>query len=116
MKINIQMEMIFAVGIILFTISILIYGAILKRLLGLVGRKGIWIFPVIGGILLLLGAGIHFYRIFFYSDALSHADPADLFPLIVGMLQHSTYEAGAIFLAGLLALLGSGIYYRWITR
>ena len=82
MKINIQMEIIFAVGIILFTLSILIYGAILKRLLGLVGRKGIWIFPVIGGILLLFGAGIHFYRILFYSDALSHADPADLFPLL----------------------------------
>ena len=116
MEINIPYELIFAVGIILFSISLYIYGLIIRRLLGLIEKKGIWVFPMIAVLFLLYGAGMHFFTVFFYSDALSHADPSDLFPLIVAMLKNGSWEAFGILIAGVISLLGSGIYYRWTSR
>ncbi len=116
MRINLPYEIIFAVGIILFSISLYIYGLIIKRLLTLIQKRIIWIFPVIAMIFLLYGAGMHFYTIFYYSDALSHADPADLFNLIICMLRNGSWEAFGILIAGIISLLGSGIYYRWTSR
>lgn len=116
MKISIPIESIFGVGILLFTFSMWIYASITKKLLKLIQKRSIWILPVISVILLVLGAFIHFYRLFFYSDALSHADPMDLFPLIIGLLKASTGEALMIFGAAIFGLVGSVIYYRWISR
>ncbi len=116
MKINLPYEIIFAIGIILFSISLYIYGVIIKRLLTLIQKRIIWIFPVIAMIFLLYGAGMHFYTVFFYSDALSHADPSDLFALIINMLRNGSWEAFGILIAGIISLLGSGIYYRWTSR
>lgn len=116
MQVNVSYELLFGVGILLFTFSVFIYGLIIKRLLPLIGRKGIWIFPIIGAIFLIASTGIHFYRIFFYGGALAIADPSDLFPLILNMLWVNSMEAYSILGAALLTLIGSTIYYRWITK
>ncbi len=116
MKVDIPFEILFGVGILIFTISLYIYGMIIKRLLPLIEKKGIWILPVIGSIFLVFSAVIHFYRILYFGRNLSIADPADLFPLIKGMLSANSFEAFSILGASLLTLIGIAIYYRWISR
>ncbi len=116
MKVDIPFEILFAIGILIFTMSLYIYGLIIKRLLPLIEKKGIWILPVIGSIFLVFSAVIHFYRVLIFGRNLSVADPSDLFPLIKGMLRANSFEAYSILGAALLTLIGITIYYRWISR
>jgi hypothetical protein len=116
MKVNLPFELLFGIGILLFTFSIFIYGLIIRRLLPLINRKGIWVLPIIGVLFLLVSTVIHFYRIFFYGVELSKADPEDLFPLINGMIRVNSMEAFSILGASLLTLIGITIYYRWILK
>lgn len=116
MKINIPFEIMFGIGILLFTFSVFVYGLIIKRLLTLIERKGIWILPVVGSFFLLLSTVIHFYRVFYYGGLVSRADPMDLFPTILEMLRVNSLEAYSILTAGLLILIGSLVYYRWISK
>lgn len=116
MRVNIPFELLFAIGILLFTISLYIYGLIIKRLLPLIERKGIWVLPIVGAAFLVGSTFIHFYRIFYYGTNLSKADPADLFPLIKGMLRANSFEAYSILGSALLTLIGITIYYRCISK
>lgn len=116
MRINLPFEILFGIGILLFTFSIYIYGLIIKRLLTLIDKEGIWILPVIGSIFLVGSTIIHFYRVFYYGTSLSQADPSDLFPLIKGMLTINSIEAYLILGSALLTLTGITIYYRWISK
>ena len=116
MRVDIPFEILFAIGILIFTLSLYVYGLIIKRLLPLIEKKGIWILPVIGSIFLVLSAIIHFYRVLYFGRNLSIADPIDLFPLIKGMLRTNSFEAFSILGAALLTLIGITIYYRWISR
>ncbi len=116
MRVNVPFELLFGIGILLFTFSVFIYGQIIKRLLLIVGRRGIWILPIIGAIFLIGSTVIHFYRVFFYGIGLSKADPEDLFPLINSMLRVNSMEAFSILGAALLTLIGVSIYYRWISK
>jgi len=116
MRVNVPFELLFGIGILLFTFSVFIYGLIIKRLLSLGGHRGIWVLPIIGVVLLLGATVIHFYRVFFYGVELSRADPEDLFPLINGMLRINSIEAFLILIASLLTLIGISVYYRWILK
>ncbi len=116
MRVDIPFEILFAVGILIFTLSLYVYGLIIKRLLPLIERKGIWVLPIMGSFFLVLSAVIHFYRILYFGRNLSIADPADLFPLIKGMLSTNSFEAFSILGAALLTLMGITVYYRWISR
>jgi hypothetical protein len=116
MRVNVPFELLFGIGILLFTFSIFIYGLIIKKLLPLIDKGGIWILPIIGVVFLIGSTILHFYRIFFYGTQLSIADPEDLFPLINGMLRVNSIEAFSILGAFLLTLIGITIYYRWISK
>jgi hypothetical protein len=116
MRPNFFAEILFAVGILLFALSLLVYGFIVKRLLKLIRKAGIWIFPFLGGIALIVGTFIHFVRVGFFFPALSAADPGDLFPLIVHSLKFGTYESISILAAGFLSLLGGIIYNIWTSH
>ncbi len=116
MRINLPLEFLFAIGMFLLTISLFIYGTIIKRLLVLIERKGIWMMFVLSGIILLLGTFIHFYRITYFSTLLSHVDSEDLFPLLLQMLKFTSIESWVILAAGFISLVGSGVYFRWISR
>lgn len=116
MRPNLYGEILFAVGILLFALSIIIYGLILKRLLKLIRKANIWIFPFLGGIVLIIGTFLHFVRVGFSLPALRAADPGDLFPLIVNSLRMGTYESISILLAGLLSLLGGIVYNFWVSH
>lgn len=111
MRADIFAELIFIVAIVLAIISLFIYGAIIKRLLSLIRGKGIWIFPVIGGIFLIAMALLHLYRIVFYFPLLGTAGPGDLFDLIIGSLNLSRLESFLLLGAGLFPLLGGVLYY-----
>ncbi|MEO0293825.1 MAG: hypothetical protein ABIN61_06360 [candidate division WOR-3 bacterium] len=116
MRVDIPFEILFAFSIFIFTISLFVYGLIIKRLLPLIEKKGIWILPVIGSIFLVISAVIHFYRIWYFGGALTVADPADLFPLIKGMLRANSVESFSTLSSALLTLLGITVYYRWISK
>ncbi len=116
MRVDIPFEVLFAIGILIFTLSLYVYGLIIKRLLPMIEKGGIWILPVIGSVLLVVSAVIHFYRILYFGRSLTVADPADLFPLIKGMLSANSFEAYSILGAALLTLMGIAVYYRWISR
>jgi len=116
MRINLYGEIIFAVGILLFALSIIVYGLILRRLLKLIRKPGIWFFPFLGGIVLVIGTFLHFVRVGFFFPALRAADPGDLFTLIVDSLRMGTYESIAILAAGVLSLLGGIVYNIWTSH
>jgi len=116
MRINIYGEIIFALGILLFAFSIIVYGLIQKRLLKLIRKGAIWVFPLFAGIVLIIGTFIHFIRVGFYFPALRAADPGDLFTLIVSSLKIGTYESISILAAGLLSLIGGIIYNVWVSK
>jgi hypothetical protein len=116
MRVDIPFEILFAIGILIFTLSLYIYGLIIKRLLPMIEKRGIWILPIIGSVFLVISAVIHFYRILYFGRSLTVADPADLFPLIKGMLSANSFEAFSILGSALLTLMGITVYYRWISR
>jgi len=116
MRPNFFAEILFAIGILLFALSIIIYGLILKRLLKLIRKTGIWLFPFFGGIVLIIGTVLHFVRVGFFFPALSAADPGDLFPLIVNSLRFGTFESISILVAGFLSLLGGIVYNVWTSH
>jgi len=116
MRINLYAEMLFAVGILLFALSIIVYGLILRRLLKLIRKKAIWSFPLFGGVVLVIGTVIHFVTVGFFFPALRAADPGDLFPLIVGSLKMGTYESISILFAGFLSLISGIIYNVWTSH
>uniref|UniRef100_A0A7C4U7R0 Uncharacterized protein n=1 Tax=candidate division WOR-3 bacterium TaxID=2052148 RepID=A0A7C4U7R0_UNCW3 len=116
MKINLPLEFLFALGMLLLTISLFIYASIIKRLLVLIEKKGIWIMCILAGLVLLFGTFIHFYRVNYFGKLLSHVDPEDLFPLILQMLKFTSIESWVILAAGIISLIGSGVYFRWISR
>jgi hypothetical protein len=116
MRINIFAEIVFAIGILLFALSIIFHGIIIKRLLKLIRKGGIWIFPFLGGIALIVGTFLHFIRVGVFFPALRAADPGDLFPLIVNSLKIGTYESMSILIAGFLSLIGGIVYNIWTSH
>ncbi len=111
MRADLIAEIIFIVAILLAIISLIIFGLILKRLLNLIGGKGIWVFPLIGCLFLVAMAVFHLYRIIFYFPLLSVAGPGDLFDLIIGSLALARYESFLFLGAGLFPLIGGILYY-----
>jgi hypothetical protein len=111
MKADIPAEILFIVAILLTLVSLFIFGLIIKRLLVLIKGKGIWIFPVVGGLFLLALAVFHVYRMLFYFPLLGTAGPADLFDLIVGSLSLSRIESFLLLGSGLFSLIGGVLYY-----
>lgn len=111
MRADLIAEIIFIVAILLAIISLIVFGLILKRLLNLIGGKGIWVFPLIGSLFLVAMAVFHLYRIIFYFPLLSVAGPGDLFDLIIGSLALARYESFLFLGAGLFPLIGGILYY-----
>jgi hypothetical protein len=111
MRADIPAEILFIAALLLTIVALVFYGLIVKRLLVLIKGKGIWIFPIIGGVFLLVLAIFHVYRMLFYFPLLGTAGPADLFDLIVGSLSLSRIESFLLLGSGLFSLIGGVLYY-----
>jgi hypothetical protein len=111
MRADIPAEILFIIAIFLTIVSLFIYGLIIKKLLILIKGKGIWIFPMIGGIFLVLLAVFHIYRMLFYFPLLGTAGPADLFDLIIGSLNLARIESLLLLGSGIFSVLGGLLYY-----
>ncbi|MDH4209966.1 MAG: hypothetical protein OEV79_00745 [candidate division WOR-3 bacterium] len=116
MKADLPAELIFICAIILTVVALFLYGMIIRRLLTLIRAKYIWIFPVLGGVLLLVLAAVHIYRVLFYFPMLGTAGPGDLFDLIIGSLSLARVESYLLLGAGILALIGGVSYYLTSSR
>lgn len=111
MRPDLPAEILFMIAIVLTIVSLFIYGLIIKKLLVLIKGKVIWIFPIIGSLLLLVLAVFHVYRMLFYFPLLGTAGPADLFDLIVGSLSLSRIESIFLLASGVFSLIGGILYY-----
>ena len=111
MRPDIPAEILFIAALLLTIVALVFYGMIVKRLLILIKRKGIWIFPIIAAVFLLVLAIFHVYRMLFYFPLLGTAGPADLFDLIVGSLSLSRIESYLLLGSGLFSLIGGVLYY-----
>jgi hypothetical protein len=116
MKADLPAELIFICAIILTVGALFLYGMTIRRLLTLIRAKHIWIFPVLGGVLLLLLAVVHIYRVLFYFPLLGTAGPGDLFDLVIGSLILARIESYLLLGAGILALIGGLSYYLTSSR
>jgi hypothetical protein len=116
MKADLPAEFIFICAIVLTVGALFLYGMIIRRLLTLIKAKYIWIFPVLGGILLLVLAAVHIYRVLFYFPMLGTAGPGDLFNLIIGSLSLARVESYLLLGAGILALIGGISYHLTSSR
>lgn len=116
MRADLPAEFIFICAIILTVGALFLYGVIIRRLLVLIKAKHIWIFPLIGGLLLLALAFVHIYRVLFYFPLLGTAGPGDLFELIIGSLELARVESYLLLSAGISALIGGLSYYLTSTK
>lgn len=116
MRPDIPAEILFMLAILLSIFSLFIYGMIIKRLLVLIKGKGIWLFPVLASLVLLILAAVHIYRMLFFFPLLGTAGPGDLFDLIVGSLSLARIESFLLLGAGLLSLIGGVLYYAASSR
>ena len=116
MKADLPAELIFMLSILLTIASLCLYGLIIRRLLKLVKARYLWIFPMVGGFLLLMLVIVHLYRVLFYFPMLSTAGPADLFELVIGSLQLARVESFLLLGAGIFSLIGGLWYYLVSSR
>jgi hypothetical protein len=116
MRAEMPAELIFMLAILLTIGSLYLYGLIIKRLLQLVKATYLWIFPMVGGLLLLILVTVHLYRVLFYFPMLSTAGPADLFDLVIGSLQLARVESFLLLGAGIFSLIGGLWYYLVSSR
>lgn len=116
MRPDLPAEFIFLCAILLTVGSLLLYGLIIKRLLSLLKAKHIWIFPMLGGFLLLILVIVHLYRMLFYFPMLGTAGPADLFELVIGSLSLARVESFLLFGSGIVSLIGGLLYYLASSR
>jgi len=108
-------EVVFLVAVFLLAVSFVIYGLIIKRLLRLIKKQGIWIFPLLSALGLFLVAIFHLSRILYYFPKLGRAS-GDLFELIIGSLRMGRMENIFLFGSGLLVLVCGWLYYTWSSR
>jgi cellobiose-specific phosphotransferase system component IIC len=112
MEISIPAELLFAVGVALFCMSLFLYARILKRLLAVIRREsGIWVLPMVGAGFLALGAIFHFIPLAIYPQL----DPSRTDQLMQ-LCQNRSAEAAGIFLAGIISILAGWMYTRWTSR
>lgn len=116
MRPDLPAEFIFLCAILLTVGSLFLYGLIIKRLLILLKAKYIWIFPMVGGLLLLVLVVVHLYRMLFYFPMLGTAGPADLFDLVIGSLSLARIESFLLLGSGVIALIGGLLYYLASSR
>ncbi len=116
MKILYSAELLFAVAILMFSASLLFSGLILRRLLKLIRKGGIWVLPIIGSIALIIESIVHFIKLFGFLPSLAHAEPYDILPLLTTSMKMGTVESVMVLIAGILAFVGGFIYFRWTSR
>jgi hypothetical protein len=112
MEISIAAELVFAIGVALFCLSLWFYGRVLKRLLAIIRKpSAIWTLPIVGAVLLALGALFHFIPLAIYPQL----DPSRTDQLMM-ICQNRTMEAGFFLLAGAISILAGWTYTRWTSR
>ncbi|RKX70409.1 hypothetical protein DRP53_05075 [candidate division WOR-3 bacterium] len=116
MRVNIPVELIFTIAVLVLAVSLILYGLIIKRLLVLIRKGSIWLFPLISAAILIIQLLIHSYRMISYFPRLGTAGRFDFFPLIVGSFSLGRWEAFLFLIAGILSVVTGFLYYHWSTR
>jgi len=116
MKTIFAAELLLAIGMVLFSVSMFISGLIVRRLLKLIRKQGIWIMQILGGALVLAGAIVHIVKLAVYFPALARSNPYDLLPQIATTMQVGAVESLMVLFAGFFAIISSLIYFGWTNR
>lgn len=107
----------YEVGFVLLALSMIWYSVVLKRLVGIIHEKPVWLLPLAGSLFLLLSVGMHsFAYVSLLPQMEQLASVDEISQMSSFILQWRAWSLGGILAGGLLSLLGGGLYYRWITR
>ena len=122
-------------GIVTLAAALFYMGVVLRKLTGVVKEKqGIWILPVIAGIILLVSLASHAYASFVLfpaveaqikllssNDIIMHADKLLAVKTVISAVQARVMNMKIIsficfFTASLLLSISTAVYMKWISR
>ncbi len=112
MEINIIQEILFALGILLFTASLVFVGVIMRLLLRMIHSESfMWVLPLIASFFVLIFGLFHFHTTISYIKP--QITPRE-YELIRQYFKIQFFGSIALFISGLLALIASASYF-WKT-
>ena len=107
----------FEVGFLLLAASQFLYALVLRKLLGIIKKEGLWLLPLVGAVLTLGAIAVHLVAHVVYlprlEDAVVMAQVEELARLAYG-LRFSCFSL--LFLSGLLTCVSGFVYMRWIRK
>ena len=101
----------YEVGGIIFASALAGYAHTMKRLLYVIGRKGAWILPLLGAVLMLLTVGLHAYANFFLMPFVLIDGPQAL----LAVYQFRFIALLAMLASSAVTLAGALILWFWVT-
>lgn len=107
----------YEIGFVLLALSMIWYSIVLRRLVGVIREKPVWLLPLAGSLFLLLSVGMHSFAYVVLLPQMEQLVSVDeISQMSAFILQWRAWSLAGILAGGLLSLLGGGFYYRWITR
>lgn len=116
--------LLFEAGLLLLAVALLWFSFILKELVAILGKPKVWILSLIGGLILVGAAGIHFYTYstigeYIYVDISIYKDLFQFKTLVFTSTPHKLFLRNRMFVilgilvASLLSLVAGLYYYKW---
>jgi hypothetical protein len=102
--------LVYELGGLVFAFALLGLAHTTRRLLVLTGRRGLWILPLLGALLMVVVVGLHFYANALYP--LVHANDPDLTRAIY---QFRFVALLAMLGSSILTLGGMAVLWVWLT-
>ncbi len=107
----------YEVGFTLLAFSMIWYSVVLKRLVGVIHERPMWLLPLAGSLFVLLSVGMHSYAYVLLLPQMESLTSVDeISQMSSFILQWRAWSLTAILAGGLLSLIGGSVYYRSITR
>ncbi|MCD4813997.1 hypothetical protein K8S19_09955 [bacterium] len=107
----------YEIGFVLLAISMIWYSVVLKKMVGIIHEKPIWLLPLIGSAFLLISVVMHSFAyvvLLPQMDSMESLDEITRFSSFI--LKWRAWSLASIMAGGVFSLIGGSVYYRWTTR
>lgn len=101
----------YELGGIIFASALAGYAHTMRRLLYVVGRKGAWILPMLGAVLMLLTVGLHAYASFFLLPFVQSEGSQ----ILLKVYQFRFVALLAMLASSAVTLAGALVLWFWVT-
>ena len=102
--------LIYEVGGIIFASALSGFSHVMRKMLGLIGRRGVWILPMVGAVLMLAAVGLHAYANYFLVPVM---EPGSA--VVRQVYQFRFIALIAMLVSSLVTLTGAGIFWLMFT-